>query len=343
MNGRGNAKERDGRNGTAKTQAAGEHAGLTDRLTDRLTDERHDGRMAASLDSLGWPDGRMNRTAPGQRQYCLESGGNDAKKKTAALNRPRDARRFPAGPAIQARRRMTRGTCRRGAAQSGAPCLTRMQCRQLLAAVCGLVPHKPCLPRACRQLRCSGCTRDRAATVPREHAGSPPRTGHAGTARPCRMQQPHGDSPSQAHAPGLPTKPPPGPPPKSPPWPPPETALQRRLSRDSAGDSAGDSAPKPVPGRRRPTRSLADPLPETPPGNPPQRRPTNIHRRIQLSRHGLSRRCARPRRCPGIAGSGVAPALPVQVLLRHCRFRRCLFRHDPRTASDVTGPAVFPA
>ena len=106
----------------------------------------------------------------------------------------------------------------------------------------------------------------------------------------------------------------------------------------TAGDSAGDSAPKPVPGRRRPTRSLADPLPETPPGNPHQRRAKNIHRRIQLSRHGLSRRCARPRRCrfrrcSGVAGSGVTcsgvacsgttPELPQTFPARRCsRHRR---------------------
>ena len=43
-----------------------------------------------------------------------------------------------------------------------------------------------------------------------------------------------------------------------------------------------------------------------------------------------------------------APTVPVQALLRRCRFRchlfrRCLFRHDPRAASDIPGPAVFPA
>ena len=329
MNGRGNDENPDDRTGTAKTQGTDEHAGLTDRLTDRLTEEQHDGRMAASLDSLGWPDGRMNRTAPGQRQYCLESGGNDAKKKTAALNRPCDARRFPAGPVIQARRRVTRGTCRRGAAQSGAA-LPRAHAVQ--AAFSGCL--RACSPQALPPARMQ------AVEVLRLHA----RPCRNGSPRACRQppptHRPCGNGPSLPHAaaswgqpvtgphaPGLPPKPPPGPPPKPPPWPRPETALQRRLSRDSAGDSAGDSAPKPVPGRRRPTRSLADPLPETPPGNPPQRRPTNIHRRIQLSRHGLSRRCARPRRCR----------------FRCHLFRRCLFRHDPRTASDVTGPAVFPA
>ena len=162
-------------------------------------------------------------------------------------------------------------------------------------------PSEPCstrisLPsRACRQLRCSGCTRDRAATVPRAHAGSLLPHAQAMRERPvspaCRSR------PEASHLTDSPPRPP--------------RSFLEVPTVATAGDSAGDSAPEPLPGRRRPTRSLADPLPETPPGNPPQRRPTNIHRRIQLSRHGLSRRCARPRRCrfrrcSGVAGSGVS-------------------------------------